>query len=180
MLAMNIVLLGLRGCGKSTLGRKLARRLGREFIDLDHLTPGEAGEATVADVFQNQGESAFRAAEARALSKVLAGDGQVIALGGGTPTGAESLELLKRARSQARARLVYLRASAATLRRHLTDARNAHRPSLTGKGILDEVEDLLAQRDGPYRALADVVIETDGRPRGDVLRALEAQAQATK
>lgn len=173
---MNLILLGLRGSGKSTLGRKLARRLAWPFIDLDHLTPGEAGEATVADVFQNQGESAFRAAEARALAKVLAGDGQVIALGGGTPTVPGAVGLMEQARAAGRARLIYLRASAATLRRHLADARNAHRPSLTGKGILEEVEDLLAQRDGPYRALADVVIETDGRPRSDVLRALEAEA----
>lgn len=174
---MNVLLIGLRGCGKSTLGRKLARRLARPFVDLDDLTPGEAGAATVAEVFAKQGEAAFRAAEARALAKLLAADGQVIALGGGTPTGVEAAAVLREARAGAKARVIYLRAGAATLRAHLVNSHNAHRPSLTGKNILDEIEDLLARRDGPYRAIADVVIETDGRARGDVLRELE---EATK
>lgn len=174
---MNLVLIGLRGSGKSTLGRKLARRLGREFIDLDDLTPAEAGAATVAEVFSTQGEPGFRAAESRALAKVLSLDDRVIALGGGTPTGAASLELLNQARSRGRARLVYLRASAATLRLHLRGSQNAHRPSLTGKSVLEEIDDLLARRDGPYCALADAVIETDGRARGELLGLLEAQAR---
>lgn len=173
---MNLILIGLRGSGKSTLGRKLARRLSRPFIDLDDLTPAEAGEASVSDVFAKQGEPAFRAAEARALAKVMQRDGLVIALGGGTPTAPAALELLTAARVDGRARLIYLRASAATLRLHLRDSHNAHRPSLTGKSILDEVEDLLAARDGPYRALAEVIVETDDRARGDVLRELEAEA----
>ncbi|MCC6677071.1 MAG: AAA family ATPase [Phycisphaerales bacterium] len=173
---MNLLLIGLRGSGKSTIGRKLARRLARDFVDLDDLTPGEAGEATVTDVFTKQGEPAFRAAEARALAQALSRDRQVIALGGGTPTAPGAAELLRKARADGRARLIYLRASAATLRMHLKDSHNAHRPSLTGRNILDEIDDLLAQRDGPYRAIADVIIETDGRARGEVLRELEAEA----
>lgn len=173
---MNLILLGLRGSGKSTLGRKLARRLGRAFTDLDDLTPAELGEASVADAFSKHGQPAFRAAEARALEKLLRADGQVIALGGGTPTAPGAADLLREAQRAGRARLIYLRASAATLRLHLKGSHNAHRPSLTGKPMLDEIDEVLAQRDGPYRELADLVIETDGRARGAVLRLLETAA----
>ncbi|MBY0262467.1 MAG: hypothetical protein K2Q20_08995, partial [Phycisphaerales bacterium] len=81
-----IVLIGLRGSGKSTLARLLAKRLGLIPVDLDDRTPGFAGQPTVAAVFANLGEPAFREAEARALRQALAEPGIVLALGGGTPT----------------------------------------------------------------------------------------------
>src|ERR1044071_4244818 len=124
---MNLLLMGLRGSGKSTLGRKLAHRLNRAFVDLDDLTPGEMGEVAVAEAFTKHGEPAFRAAEIHALARVLVHDHQIVAPGGGSPTAPGFAELLTAARARGAARLVYLRASADTLRAHLRNARNAPR-----------------------------------------------------
>lgn len=187
---MHLLLMGLRGSGKSTFGRKLAHRLQRPFIDLDDLTPSEMNEVSVADAFARQGEPAFRAAEVRALSRVLgpptqppldgagkqAGDAGtraagslIIALGGGTPTAPGFDELLAPHRASGAARLIYLRASAGALRAHLQHARNAHRPSLTGQSPLAEIGEVLLRRDPLYLRLADAVIETDERARGEIL-----------
>lgn len=170
---MNLLLMGLRGSGKSTFGRKLALRLNRPFVDLDDLTPGQMAETTVADAFANQGEPAFRAAEIRALIGVLVQDNQVIALGGGTPTAPGFTDLVAAARTSRGVRLIYLRASAESLRSHLRHARNAHRPSLTGKDPLAEIDEILARRDPLYQSLADVIVNCDVRPRGEILDELE-------
>ncbi len=78
----NLILIGLRGSGKSTIGRLAAARLGRAFVDLDDLTPRELGCSGVADAWARFGEAAFRTAEIAALKKVLALTDHVIALGG--------------------------------------------------------------------------------------------------
>lgn len=173
---MNLLLIGLRGSGKSTFGRKLALRLGRPFIDLDDLTPGEMGEVAVAEAFTRHGEPAFRTAEIQALTRVLNHDNQVIALGGGTPTAPGFVDLLVQARARTPARLIYLRASADFLRLHLRNARNAHRPSLTGKDLLAEIDEILARRDPIYTSLADAIVACDGRPRGDIIDELASLA----
>ncbi|MCB9844882.1 MAG: AAA family ATPase [Phycisphaeraceae bacterium] len=155
---MNILLIGLRGSGKSTRGRALAARLSRAFVDLDEVTPREMGCATVREAFA-RGEAAFREAEVRALRRVLESDGQVVALGGGTPTAPGAADLIRAERRAGRARVVYLRADAAELRRRLEREDNAQRPSLTGRGVLEEIEEVFARRDPLYRDLADGVVE---------------------
>lgn len=174
---MNLLLIGLRGSGKSTFGRRLAQRLDRPFIDLDDLTPAELAEASVADAFTRHGEPAFRAAEVRALIKVLAIDNQVIALGGGTPTAPGAADLLRAGQASGTLKLIYLRASPQSLRRHLTGARNTHRPSLTGQDPLAEIEEVLAQRDGLYQTLANIVYQTDDRTKEQILTELERLAE---
>lgn len=157
---MNIILLGLRGCGKTTAGRLLAARLARPFVDLDDVTPGELGAATVAEAWARHGEPAFRHAEVMALTRVLSRDGQVIALGGGTPTAPGAPHLLELTAAQGRAVIVYLRAPADVLRARLAGVSNANRPSLTGLGVLEEIEGVLSARDPLYRELAQHVVET--------------------
>lgn len=157
-----IILIGLRGSGKTTLGRELALESGRDFIDLDDLTPRSLGRRTVAEAWEKDGEQAFRAAETRALSETLRTKSGVLALGGGTPTAPGARELLVEQQRAARAVIIYLRASGATLRQRLAGANNAHRPSLTGAGVIEEVEALLERRDSIYMALADEVVEVDG------------------
>lgn len=159
-----ILLIGLRGSGKSTLGRLLADRLRRPFIDLDDLTAAELGTHSPAEAFTSHGEPAFRLAEARALSLVLAGDQRpspVVALGGGTPTAPGASDLLQQARTDNRARMVYLRASVNTLRDRLERSDASSRPALTPLGLLDEIATILQRRGPLYTAIADVIIEID-------------------
>lgn len=156
-----IILIGLRGSGKTTLGRQLAIELRMPFVDLDDHTPGELGESDVRTAFSRFGEAAFRRAERAALERVLGERPCVLALGGGTPTAPGAAELLDQA-SRGGAAVVYLRATAATLRARLERMDNTHRPSLTGAGVLNEIDVVLAARDGLYRSLARYTVECDG------------------
>lgn len=80
----NIYLIGMPGAGKSTLGKELARRLDREFVDLDDVIEDQM-DMSIAGIFSELGEDRFRVAEKRALESVLHQDNLVVAVGGGTP-----------------------------------------------------------------------------------------------
>jgi shikimate kinase len=172
----SIVLLGLRGSGKSKIGRLLAERRGCGFVDLDDLTPRKLKCATVAEAWSKHGEAAFRAAEVAALDDVLRAGGTrgVIALGGGTPTAPGAAEMLRAAVDAGRVVLVLLRARPETLRGRLSSADNAHRPSLTGRGMLDEIEVVHAQRMPLYASLAGVVVDVDGASVEETMQAIVA------
>ena len=87
-----LFLVGYMGCGKSTLGRKLARRLGVGFVDTDALVEEQAG-ASVADVFRYEGEARFREAEREALERAIAAGGEtVVSTGGGLPTWSDNMQ----------------------------------------------------------------------------------------
>jgi shikimate kinase len=170
----NLILIGLRGSGKTTLGRLLAERTRREFVDLDAMTPRLLGAPNVSAAWTRHGEAAFRRAELRALIDVLARDSSVLALGGGTPAAAGAADLLLAERRSGRARVVYLYADAETLRSRLRDADNSDRPSLTGADPLSEIDAVLARRDPLYRDLADDVLETGGMTVAQAVEALAA------
>jgi shikimate kinase len=158
--------MGLRGSGKSTLGRLVAQRAGLAFVDLDDVTTSLLGEGTLAELWAQHGEAAFREAEVRALrERVLAPDlpQQVVALGGGTPTAPGAAALLRNAVSRGGIRLVYLRAGPEVLRARLARTDTLARPTLTGHGTLEEIGRVFAARDGVYRALASRVLEIGDR-----------------
>lgn len=161
--------MGLRGSGKSTIGRLVAAALGRTFIDLDDVTPGVLGAASVREAWDRHGQEAFRRAEVIALSSVLQGDGRVVALGGGTPTAPMAADLIDDERRAGRCVTIYLAATAVTLRARLAGDDNAHRPSLTGRDPLTEIEDVLAARDPLYTRLADVRLGVDRRSPEEVV-----------
>lgn len=160
--ACHLVLIGLRGSGKSTLGAALATRQGIPFLDLDDETAAALGCDSVAAAWKEHGEAAFRAAETRCLREALARPIHIIALGGGTPTAPGAANLLRDATSTGRSVIAYLRADPALLRARLSaegEAAMANRPSLTGKDPLDEIETIYAARDPLYRSIATRVIE---------------------
>jgi shikimate kinase len=150
----HLLLIGLRASGKSTLGAALATRLGVDFIDLDNLTARELGFARTGDAFREAGEEAFRAAELRALHGAVDADARVIALGGGTPTAPGAAAMIDALRQSGRAAVVFLDPPLATLTARLA-ADTGDRPSLTGAGVVDEVEEVARRRRPLYAALAD-------------------------
>ena len=162
MLPQQTLLIGLRGSGKSTLGKLLAARLITDFVDLDVVTAGLLRVPSAADAIRALGLPAFRDAEVRALQMPRAAAAGVLALGGGTPTAHGAIPALSTLRAKG-ARVVYLRGTPDTLRARLSATDLATRPSLTGASVLDEIDRLFAERDPLYRSLADNVIAIDRR-----------------
>jgi len=164
-------LVGMMGAGKSAVGRELARRLGRPFLDTDHEIEAERGLA-IAEIFAREGEEAFRALE-REMVERLAGRPAVVALGGGALGRSEVRELVCGVGT-----VVWLRARPETLLARIGSCEE--RPLLAGLAPperLERIRALLAAREQDY-AQAQVVVETDGATVEEVaLRALRALAQ---
>lgn len=162
---VNLALMGLRGSGKTTVGRLVASRLKWAFVDLDDQTPSVLdphGALTVREAWQRHGEAAFRKAESIALDRVVSVSKQIIALGGGTPTVPGAAERLREHTRVGDLKLVYLHASPQQLRDRLERTDLATRPSLTGSGVLTEIPAVYAARDPLYRSLATHIIEVGG------------------
>jgi shikimate kinase len=158
------VLIGLRGSGKTTLGRLLAARRAVPFVDLDDRTVAASGHPSVSAMFRTLGEPAFRRAECAALEAVLERDaaaGSVIALGGGTPTAPVARALLEAARDAGRIRIILLEAPPAVLGARLAVAPG-DRPLLVGADFAEESEILAARRMPGYRTLAQATVITAG------------------
>lgn len=156
----HLVLMGLRGSGKSTLGRALAAALGAPCTDLDERTAARLGATTAGEAFRRFGENAFRTAESEALEEVLAATPCILALGGGTPTAPGAADLIACARREGRAYVVFLDPPLDVLTARLR-VETGDRPSLTGRGVIEEMEEVAARRRPLYAALADLVVGRD-------------------
>jgi shikimate kinase len=157
---MNIVLIGYRGTGKSTVGRLIAAQLGMAFIDADEELERRAGQS-IREIFGAGGEPAFRDLEAAVLADLMDQDKRVLALGGGVVLRPENRALI----GQAKNCIVWLQADAKTLERRInTDtATSQRRPNLTSSGGLAEIEHLLATREPLYRECAHFAVDTEGQ-----------------
>ena len=156
----SLVLIGLRGSGKTTLGRAIAERDKMPFVDLDDRVLDEFPERTITEVWRAHGEKAFRDAEVKALEDVLQeGQRQVIALGGGTPMVDAARELLLQRRDRGELVIVYLRCEPEELQERLGILLGENRPSLTGRDPIEEVVDVFRQRDPAYQKLATKCVE---------------------
>jgi shikimate kinase len=157
--ASNLILIGYRGCGKSSVGRQVAARLGWLFVDTDERIEGATGQSIQA-IFQADGEAIFRRKEAEIVAQVASGRRQVISVGGGAVLLDENRNTLRAAGV-----CVWLTAPAEELqRRILADPRSAvTRPALTAGGGLEEIRHLLGQREPLYASLAEHVVSTAGR-----------------
>ena len=141
----NIVLIGMPGCGKSAVGRELARQLGKEFVDLDALIVREAGK-TIPEIFAQEGEAAFRDLESRVVREVGARTGRVISTGGGVVTREENYAPLRQ------------NGVIVLLTRDLEKLPKAGRPV----SQRTDLRALWRQREPMYRAFADVTIDNNG------------------
>jgi shikimate kinase len=146
---MSVVLIGYRGSGKSSVGRKLADRLWQSFVDTDDMIAKAAGKP-IREIFEQDGEQHFRDLEADAVHQACAMQDHVIALGGGAVLRDENRSVIR----QSGHRVVYLRCEPhVLLARIQSDPRTAtSRPSLTALGGgIEEIQSLLAQREPLYR-----------------------------
>lgn len=165
----SVVLVGLMGAGKSTVGRRLATRLGLAFKDAD--TEIETAAAMpIADIFSIFGEPAFRDGERRVISRLLSEDGIVLATGGGAFMNADTRERICET-----AISVWLKADHATLMRRVR--RRSHRPLLQQGDADETMRRLMAER-YPVYGLADLTVTSrdtaPDRATQDVLDAISA------
>jgi shikimate kinase len=153
---MGVVLIGYRGSGKTTVGRLLAQRLQKSFIDCDVLIVQKAGRS-IREIFQAEGEEGFRKIEMSVIAENAATD-CIIAVGGGAIIRKENQLALKDAGHH----LVYLRCDAGELHRRIQadPGTSDNRPSLTTLGGgLEEIQAVLQQREPIYRALMSAEID---------------------
>lgn len=155
-----IFLIGYMGCGKSTLGRKLARRLGLPFYDTDTLVEEHEG-ASVNDIFRYEGEACFRQLEREAVETILArGEPCVVSTGGGLPAWHDNMELMNR-----EGQTIYLRRSAAQIAARLTPYGKRKRPrlkDLDNDELIDFMTRNMAERE-PFYTQARATIACDGK-----------------
>jgi len=150
-----IVLVGMPGSGKTTVGRQLARRLGLPFFDSDHVIEDRLG-CSIRDFFAREGEAAFRDVEAQVLAELARGGNAVLATGGGAVLREENRRALREG-----GQVIYLRSSPEELHRRLR--HDTQRPLLQVADPLARLRALYAERDPLYREAAHFQIET-GRP----------------
>jgi shikimate kinase len=154
---MNIVLIGYRATGKTTLARLLAARLGCDWIDADVEIERRAGKS-IAEIFAADGEPAFRDLEEQVIADLSARPRLVLAAGGGAPMRESSRRAMRQG-----GKVVWLTARPETILARMTgDATTAgRRPNLTDKDPLEEIVHLLRRREPVYRESADLVVDTE-------------------
>ncbi len=148
----SIVLVGMMGVGKSSVGRRLAARLGIPFVDADAEIEKAAG-MSIADIFARHGEADFRSGEARVIARLLEGGPQVLATGGGSVMNPDT-----RAAIRAKAISIWLSADFDVLMRRISKRKN-ERPLLQTTDPAATLRQLLAERE-PIYAQADVTVQS--------------------
>ena len=148
----SIVLVGMMGVGKSSIGRRLAARLGIPFVDADAEIE-KAADMSIADIFARHGEAYFRSGEARVIARLLDGGPQVLATGGGAVMNADT-----RAAIKAKGVSIWLSAEFDVLMRRISKRKN-ERPMLQTADPAATLRELLAARE-PVYALADITVKS--------------------
>lgn len=166
MRASSVVLVGLSGAGKSTVGPLLAERLGWRFIDFDEQIARDAG-TTIAEIFRTEGEASFRERERRLTRELSSVAHAVVAPGGGWITDPGALAGLPRG-----ARVIWLRVSPEEAVHRLRGS-TIERPLLAGAGALRRAHEILAARERLYRQ-AHHTIDVDARAPADIAREIAA------
>ena len=163
----NIILVGPMGVGKTTIGSHLARKLKYDFVDSDTEIEKRTG-ASISLIFDIEGEEGFRKREAQMIGELTERRHIVLSTGGGSVVDETSRQNIR-----SRGFVVYLKASVDILYERLKKSRN--RPLMETEDKQKVIEDLLAEREPLYLAVADVTIVTDGRSAQDVAREIFKQ-----
>jgi len=150
----NVVLIGMRGSGKSTIAKLLSQKLNKQFVELDELIVKRVG-LSISEIVEKYGWDFFRNKESEIVQEISETFGMVISTGGGIVTRPQNVDALKK-----NGVFVFLNASLKTLVKRMGDDSN--RPFLTNaKTRHEEIEKLLKERESLYRKAADKIIETD-------------------
>ncbi len=165
-----IFMIGYRGTGKSTVARALAELLGFDCVDADDLIEERAGKS-IAAIFADDGEAAFRDLESQVVRELAARLRTVVALGGGAV-----LREGNRIAIKAAGPVVWLIASVDSIAKRLAadETTAGRRPNLTAMGGRAEIESLLAQRTPVYRDCATLVVDTEGKTAAQVADEIKA------
>ena len=153
-----IILIGFRGTGKTTIGELLAQRCGCTFVDTDQRICQIKGDS-VTTIVQREGWEGFRRCEEEVLRELAGLSGSVVATGGGAVLHRQIWPELKK-----NATIVWLTADTNVLMQRIGRDAPDNRPSLSGKGVLEEMVQILAEREPLYRELAHFSVDT-GRLR---------------
>ncbi len=148
----SIVLVGMMGVGKSSIGRRLGARLGVPFVDADAEIEKAAG-MSIADIFARHGESSFRSGEARVIARLLDGGPQVLATGGGAVMNADTRAVIKE-----KGVSIWLNADSDVLMKRISKRKN-DRPMLQTADPAATLRQLLAERE-PFYAQADLRVQS--------------------
>jgi len=166
-----LILVGLPGVGKTTIGKAAARRLGRQFLDFDREIERRAG-MEVREIFRLKGEDAFRAMEFALTEELSTSGGMVLSPGGGWITQPKSVELLR-----SKGRIIYLRASPEAVARRLR--RVETRPLLAGRDPVVALGELYEKRRLLYET-ADIVLDTETLARQQLIEQVVELASTLK
>jgi shikimate kinase len=166
-----VFLIGYRGCGKTSVARQLAMRLGYDWVDADVELELQAGK-TIATIFAEEGESGFRDREQQVIAELCRRDRTVVALGGGAVLREANREAIRAAGV-----VIWLQASVSSLAARIRDdpLSAARRPNLTKSGGRNEIEQVLAQRTPIYRAAATWTVDTEGKTVAEVVEEVLAR-----
>lgn len=153
---MNIVLIGYRGAGKTVVGKQLASHLGMKFIDIDHLIE-ERYQKRIIDIVESKGWDYFRNIEKRFIQEISRQDHLVIAPGGGAVLDVNNIIALKK-----KGFIIWLKADPEILHRRLEEDQGSisQRPPLTDKGSLEEIKEVLAERNPLYERASEAQLDT--------------------
>jgi shikimate kinase len=169
----NIILIGFMGCGKSSIGRRLALRLGHEFLDSDELIVETAGGKSISDIFAEEGEERFRERETSTLQGLIGSTSIVLATGGGAVLRPENREILRGIGTT-----VWLHADPETLFERASRSRK--RPLLEVENPRTTFNALLESRLPVYEEAGDLRIDASGLSHDQtvesIVRALESVA----
>jgi shikimate kinase len=154
---MNLVLIGMMGSGKTTVGRQIARRMHWSFYDTDSVVE-DLSQMSIASIFETMGEEFFRKVERQVVGHLASHDHAVIATGGGAPCQPENWKAF-----QKRSLVVWLKARPESLLERLRKSQQGSRPLLKDDLSLEKISSLLSKRESFYRK-AQFILDTDGLP----------------
>lgn len=175
---MNVILMGYRGTGKTSVGRLLAAKLERPFLDSDELVKASSGRS-VREMVAERGWNFFRREERRVVADLSERDGCVLALGGGAVLDEQNVRTLKE-----KGFFIWLTAEAPTILKRLSgDGKTREqRPSLEGRDLNEETRSLLKAREPLYARIADCRVDTSERSieevAAEVFRILAGRSEA--